>query len=132
MFNAVMKDKIPCSYHGTAFSKMSSLPKEMVIKYLNIYTSLQTSENKDNYVEEYKAVLKNGFSYEDGKVIEAYYNDKLKEVWFILSTDDYISQLAFTKKALSTWNSYGGEVVPIIMEKSRFSAEMMPKGTIKL
>ena len=66
------------------------------------------------------------------KVIEAYYNDKLKEIWFILSTDDYISQLAFTKKALSTWNSYGGEVVPIIMEKSRFSSEMMPKGTIKL
>ena len=41
-----------------------------------MYTSLQTSENKDNYVEEYKAVLKNGFSYEGGKVIEAYYNVK--------------------------------------------------------
>ena len=34
-----------------------------------MYTSLQTSENKDNYVEEYKAVLKNGFSYEGNRSI---------------------------------------------------------------
>lgn len=91
-----------------------------------------TLRNKINYAKEYESVLKNGFSYEGGKVVEAYYNDKLREIWFILSTDDYISQLAFTEKALLTWNSYGGEVMPIVIEKSRFSKGMMPKGTVKL
>lgn len=84
------------------------------------------------YQYEYESVLANGFYFDGGKVVEAYYYPKAKEVWFVLSAIDFTLRRNFSKKARLTWKSYCRDIIPIITSEERFQKELMPQGAIKL
>lgn len=53
----------------------------------------------DEIKYQYESVLANGFYFDGGKVVEAYYYPKAKEVWFVLSTIDFTLRRNFSKKS---------------------------------
>lgn len=86
----------------------------------------------DEIKYQYESVLANGFYFDGGKVVEAYYYPKAKEVWFVLSAIDFTLRRNFSKKARLTWKSYCRDIIPIITSEERFQKELMPQGAIKL
>lgn len=85
-----------------------------------------------SYITEYKSVLKNGFLFDGGYVVDAYYYPNQKEIWFILNDINFALRRNFSKKARLTWKSYCREVIPIITSKERFQKDLMPHGGIQL
>ncbi|MBP0984949.1 MAG: hypothetical protein J6A19_14610 [Oscillospiraceae bacterium] len=85
-----------------------------------------------DYQYEYEIVLEKGFTFDGGYVVKAYYYLKSKQIWFVLNDINYEIRRNFTKKALDTWESFGGEIIPIVTSVSRFDKTTMPGGAIEL
>lgn len=83
-------------------------------------------------MQEYERVLKNDISFEGGKVLEAYYHENMNEIWFILDNTDYAASKAFIQKGLELWDSFGGLIIPIVLNEAQFSQICKPKKLIKL
>ena len=76
----------------------------------------------------YVDILSKGFSFEGGEVLRAYYYPKSKEVWFILDKINFEIRRNFVSKALDTWDTFGGEIIPIITSLENFNESNMPTG----
>lgn len=87
---------------------------------------------EDAIMNEYENVLENGFEFEGGYVVEAFYYPEAKQIWFVLNDINYEIRRNFTKKALDTWESFGGEIIPLTTSVARFKKELMPGGAIRL
>ncbi len=98
---------------------VSEFKREIYIKEL---------EKIDGIFTSYANVLSKGFVFEGGKVLDAYYYPKSKEVWFILDDVNFEIRNNFMSKALDTWDTFGGEVIPIVTSIKNFNKSTMPTG----